>query len=93
MVPLLFAFYIQGVLKFKCKIPVPKAQSQLQFKLSVTEHGDVVNAELFKTTEGRRLGAFEQVSAFSYIFGWLDVECGQAILKYKFKILNKIIQK
>jgi len=24
LVPLLFAFYLQSVLKFKCKIPVPK---------------------------------------------------------------------
>jgi hypothetical protein len=31
----LFAFYIQGVLKFKCEIPVPKVNELISLELNV----------------------------------------------------------
>ena len=53
-------------------------QNHLKFKLSVTEHSDVVNVGMAKQSEGRRLAL------------WL-VGCGvccQVILKYKCRIVN-----
>jgi hypothetical protein len=35
LVPVLFALYIQGVLKFKCQIPVPK-DADIYYALALT---------------------------------------------------------
>jgi len=38
LVPVLFAFYLQGVLKFKCKIPAPKINYVTSRMMSLSEH-------------------------------------------------------
>jgi hypothetical protein len=42
LVPVLFAFYIQGVPKFKCQIPVPKGQYGNELYGSIHQQGNYV---------------------------------------------------
>jgi len=44
LVPVLLAFYIQGVLKFKCKIPGPKGNSVVKSAVNKTKEAQPVSA-------------------------------------------------
>ena len=59
LVPVLFAFYLQDVLKFKCKIPAPKGKEE-----DVSDIADVPQEEVNDVSAAGATEAVELCCAF-----------------------------